>query len=68
MFAIWITGSTDASGKMPLRPAHSISKLRIRRGAILDQLPSGACEKNASYLDNISGEWQARILTLVNIT
>ena len=42
MLAIWMTGSLSASGNMPFRPAHSISKLRMRSGAILDQLPSGA--------------------------
>jgi hypothetical protein len=35
---------------MPFRPAHSISKLKIRRGAILDHSPSGACEIKASQL------------------
>ena len=34
MLAIWITGSISGSGNMPFRPAHSISKLRIRYGAI----------------------------------
>jgi hypothetical protein len=42
--AIWITGSMFASGKIPFRPAHSMSKLNIRRGAMLSQAPSGACE------------------------
>ena len=42
MLAIWMTGSVDASGKIPFLPAHSISKLSILRGAILDQFPSGA--------------------------
>ena len=41
--AIWMTGSTFASGKIPLRPAHSISKERMRRGAILDHSPSDKC-------------------------
>lgn len=40
MLAIWMTGSIFASGKVPLRPAHSISKLRIRNGAIFDHSPS----------------------------
>ena len=44
ILAIWITGSVCASGKIPFLPAHSMSKLRIRSGAILDQRPSGACE------------------------
>ena len=42
MLAIWMTGSVDASGKIPFLPAHSISKLSILRGAILDQISSGA--------------------------
>ena len=50
ILAIWITGSWLASGKMPLRPAHSISKLSIRRGAILDHSPSGGCDMNLSHL------------------
>lgn len=50
MFAIWITGSTSASGKIPLRPAHSISKLRILSGASVDHSPSGAWEINAFQL------------------
>ena len=50
MLAIWMTGSIVASGKIPFRPAHSISKLKMRKGAIFDQLPSGACEIKALYL------------------
>ena len=50
MLAIWMTGSWLASGKIPFRPAHSISKLRIRRGAILDHSPSGGWEINLSHL------------------
>ncbi len=44
MLAIWMTGSCCASGKTPLRPAHSMSKLSTRSGAIFAQSPSGACE------------------------
>lgn len=40
--AIWMTGSICASGKMPLRPAHSISKLKTRNGAMGSHSPSGA--------------------------
>lgn len=54
MFAIWMTGSTDASGKTPFLPAHSISKLRIRKGAIFAHSPSGACDMNWSNLTTIS--------------
>lgn len=54
MLAIWITGSISASGKMPFLPAHSISKLRMRRGAIFCQEPSGECEIKASYLAIVS--------------
>ncbi|KAH3663022.1 hypothetical protein OGATHE_004598 [Ogataea polymorpha] len=43
-FAIWITGSCSASGKMPLRPAHSMSNDRIRNGAMFRYLPSEACD------------------------
>jgi hypothetical protein len=50
MLAIWMTGSTCASGKMPFRPAHSISKLSMRRGANFCQLSSGGCEMKASHL------------------
>jgi hypothetical protein len=39
-----MTGSKEASGKTPFLPAHSISKLKIRKGAMLDHSPSGACE------------------------
>ena len=39
ILAIWIIGSFSASGKIPFRPAHSISKLRIRTGAILSHSP-----------------------------
>jgi len=41
ILAIWIIGSSLGSGKMPLRPAHSMSKLRMRNGAIFDHSPSG---------------------------
>jgi hypothetical protein len=50
MLAIWMTGSTCASGKIPFRPAHSISKLSIRRGANFCQFSSGGCEMKASHL------------------
>ena len=33
----------------PLRPEHSMSKLRIRRGAIFDHSPSGGCEMISSH-------------------
>lgn len=38
----WITGSWVGSGKWPLRPAHSMSKLNMRNGAIFENSPSGA--------------------------
>lgn len=50
ILAIWMTGSLSASGKIPFRPAHSISKLRILRGARLLHSPSGACEMRSSDL------------------
>ena len=56
MFAICITGSMCGSGKIPLRPAHSISKLRIRSGAIFDHWPSGACDMNWSHLEESSDQ------------
>lgn len=37
----WITGSWVGSGNRPLRPAHSMSKLNIRNGAIFENSPSG---------------------------
>ena len=40
MLAIWMTGSRSASGKIPFRPAHSMSKLSILRGAIFCHSPS----------------------------
>lgn len=48
--AIWITGSTSGSGNTPFRPAHSISKLRTRNGAISDHSPSGGWLINLSWL------------------
>jgi hypothetical protein len=53
MLAIWMTGSISASGKIPLRPAHSRSKLRMRRGAILPQSPSAGWERMASTLHGV---------------
>jgi hypothetical protein len=50
MLAIWMTGSISGSGKIPLRPAHSISNERIRSGAIPDQSPSAGCEIRSSCL------------------
>eukprot|EP00955_Chlamydomonas_euryale_P026390 278602-Chlamydomonas_euryale.AAC.1 len=41
MLAIWMTGSIFASGKWPLRPAHSMSNDSTRSGASLDHSPSG---------------------------
>lgn len=46
---IWITGSLSGSGKIPLRPAHSISNDRTRSGATSCQSPSGACEITFSH-------------------
>lgn len=71
-FAIWITGSWEASGKTPFLPAHSISnsiliiiqriphnipKLRTRKGALLLHSPSGACAVKSSGLMSTS-IWQ----------
>lgn len=53
MFAIWMTGSMFGSGNIPFLPAHSISKLRTRKGAMWDHSPSGECEMNWSYLRTI---------------
>ena len=50
ILAIWMTGSSCASGKIPFRPAHSISKLRMRRGAIFCHWPSGVWEMKRSQL------------------
>lgn len=36
MFAIYITGSQEGVGNLPACAAHSISKLRILNGAILE--------------------------------
>jgi hypothetical protein len=49
-----MTGSLDASGKIPFLPAHSISKLRIRKGAIFAHSPSGVYDMNLSYLSTFS--------------
>ena len=57
MLAIWMTGSWLASGKIPFLPAHSISKLRIRSGAILDHSPSGGCEMNLSHLCSLERKY-----------
>lgn len=46
----WITGSWVGSGKSPLRPAHSISKLNIRNGAIFEYFPSGVWLISSEYL------------------
>jgi len=46
----WITGSCVGSGKRPLRPAHSISKLRMRNGAILENSPSAGWLTKSVYL------------------
>mmetsp|Transcript_6455 Transcript_6455/g.27514 ORF Transcript_6455/g.27514 Transcript_6455/m.27514 type:complete len:233 (+) Transcript_6455:2137-2835(+) len=54
MVAIWITGSCSASGKCPLRPAHSMSTDKMRNGASLLYWPSGACDTTASYLTSHS--------------
>ena len=50
MLAIWMTGSIFGSGNTPFRPAHSMSKLKILKGAVAAQLPSGACEMRWPYL------------------
>jgi len=50
MLAIWMTGSLSASGKMPLRPAHSMSNERMRSGATPDQSPTASCEMRAVWL------------------
>ena len=46
----WITGSWVGSGKWPLRPAHSMSKLSMRNGAIFENSPSGAWLISSEYL------------------
>ena len=40
-FAIWMIASFSASGKIPGRPEHSMSKERMRIGAIRCHSPSG---------------------------
>mmetsp|Transcript_34757 Transcript_34757/g.82380 ORF Transcript_34757/g.82380 Transcript_34757/m.82380 type:complete len:221 (+) Transcript_34757:2231-2893(+) len=59
--AIWMTGSFSGSGKCPLRPAHSISKERVRSGAILPHSPSGACESTMFHHTSTS-IWQVDAL------
>mmetsp|Transcript_22779 Transcript_22779/g.77027 ORF Transcript_22779/g.77027 Transcript_22779/m.77027 type:complete len:288 (-) Transcript_22779:652-1515(-) len=51
---IWITGSCSASGKWPLRPAHSMSNAKMRIGASLDHAPSGACATTESKTTSTS--------------
>lgn len=46
----WMTGSCLGSGKWPLRPAHSISKLKMRNGAIFEYSPSGGWLISPVYL------------------
>ena len=49
MFAIWMTGSLSGSGKTPFLPAHSMSKLRILKGATSAQSSSGRWEIKSSH-------------------
>ena len=53
MLEIWITRSFSGSGKIPLRPAHSISKLRIRIGAIFCHSPKNMMKNKGCGLKNI---------------
>jgi hypothetical protein len=48
MLAIWMTGSNEASGKWPLRPAHSISIERMRSGAMRDHSPAWTDRQKAT--------------------
>lgn len=52
--AIWITGSSSGTGKIPLRPQHSISKLSVRMGAMPIHSPSGACATTSPHATSAS--------------
>ena len=49
-----MTGSFSGSGKTPFLPAHSISKLKIRRGATLDHSPQKTIEKKLFINKSVS--------------
>ena len=59
LLAIWMTWSCSASGKMPGRPAHSMSKLRMRIGAMPHHSSSfGECETTSlNQTSTSSCEW-----------
>ncbi len=57
ILAIWMTGSFSGSGNIPFLPAHSMSKLRILKGAMSDHSPSGSWEMKLFHATSTS-IWQ----------
>lgn len=50
----WMTGSCCGSGKCPLRPEHSMSNDRMRRGAMRDHSPEATHRHTVQHIQHIN--------------